>query len=336
MSKIIVIDPGPLSTVQDLGRFCFQRYGIPQAGAMDEFALEIANLLVGNERNEGAIEITSSGFKATFEGNANIAITGGDLGATLNDEEIESWQSFLVSSGNTIKFNRIKKGFRAYLSISGGISVEKVLKSKSTCLAGKFGGFGGRKLRSNDVLSCGGVFNKVKPTKIDVAHFQDYHRKRIRVILGPQKEYFSDGEIDEFFKASYILTINSDRMGYRLAGPELFKESSTELLSEGVATGSIQISGDGLPIVMMVDHQTTGGYPKIANVISIDLPTLAQFKAGDELSFEPVSLDLAKKLYIERETKIKDLEYDLLDSKSKIYRVLVDGKNFDVEIKEKE
>ncbi len=332
MPYIVVINPGILSTIQDAGRFGFQKYGIPPSGAMDDYALRIANLLVGNRKDEAVLEITSSD-EMTFDGDVRFAVTGGDLGPTLNGKNIVMWQIVEAHSGDVLKFTGPKIGFRSYLSAQGGIDVKEILGSKSTCLVAKFGGYKGRKLENGDIIKIGKNFKKVRSIRASDM-IMDYHRKNIRVIIGPQEEKFPQEALNLFLSQKYKLMVESDRMGYRFDGAKLHHEISSQMLSNGVITGTIQVAGDGLPLVMMVDHQTTGGYPKIATAISVDIPILGQLKPGDEVSFESIDFETARKLYLERERKIINFEYELLNVKSTYYNIRVDGKKYNVEIKE--
>lgn len=324
---MIVKNSGFLSTIQDIGRFGFQRYGIPQSGPMDDLSFKIANLLVGNDKCEGAIEITGGIFESIFEGDHTISICGGDPVAMINDEEIKAWRSISVKHGDMLKISGMRHGFRAYLAIGGGIKVENVLKSKSTCLPAKFGGFMGRRLMAGDLVEIGDKDLKVK-NEINLT-FDD--TSTIRVIAGPQWEYLKNS--DEFLNFKYRITSDSDRIGYRLDGTKLAL-LTYDIVSEGVANGTVQVAGNGLPVIMMADHQTTGGYPKIANVISTDISVIAQKRPGDEVEFQLVDLDTARKLYIERERWLRSVEYDLLMIKANAYFVRVNDMQFSVEMKE--
>ncbi len=313
------------STVQDIGRFGFQRYGIPQSGPMDDVSFRIANLLLGNDKNEGAIEITSGIFEAVFDDDRTIAICGGDPIVAINGHEMKRCRSIDVKNGDILKLSGMKHGFRTYLAVDGGIKVEKVFKSKSTCLPAKFGGFMGRKLIAGDLIEFGD--GKKVENQIDLT-FEE--RSKIRIIIGPQWGYLKNA--DEFLGAKYEITSDSDRVGYRLEGPKL-DLSTYDIVSEGVTIGTIQVTGNGLPIVMMADHQTTGGYPKIANVISVDVPILGQKKPGDEIEFQLIDSDAARALYIERERWLRSVEYDFLKDRPKSYLIKVDGVQFKAEVK---
>ncbi len=323
---MIVKNAGFLSTVQDIGRFGFQRYGIPQSGPMDALSFRMANLLVGNDKDEGAIEITGGIFEALFDDAHAIAICGGEPIAFMNGKEIKAWRTVSVKNGDLLKLSGMRKGFRVYLAVGGGVKVEKIFKSKSTCLPAKFGGFKGRRLMAGDVIEFGNGRSTLEK-EIKLAFEES---SKIRIVKGPQWEYLRNA--DEFLSSRYKITSDSDRIGYRLDGRKL-NLSTYDIISEGIANGTIQVAGNGLPIIMMADHQTTGGYPKIANVISADMPTLGQKKPGDEIEFELIDFETARKLYIEQALLLRSLEYDLLKTEAKSYLIKVNGAQFRVEVK---
>ncbi|KJS88143.1 MAG: hypothetical protein JM58_01830 [Peptococcaceae bacterium BICA1-8] len=301
--KIIIENPGMLTTVQDKGRFGFQRFGMPVAGAMDAFAMQTANVIVGNNRNEAVIEITFPGFALTFSGKGYAGITGADLGASLNGREIKPWQSFEFRTGDRLVFASLKKGSRAYLAIVGGIDVPLVMGSRSTYLRGKIGGFEGRKLLKGDILLCGKTeqYRALGTISLPEEFIPDYGKREVRVVLGPQDDCFTKEEIDKFLSSTYKVTNQNDRMGYRLEGPLIKHSMGPDIISDGIAPGAIQIPGHGQPIIMLADRQTTGGYTKLANVISVDLSLIAQLMYGDSVKFKKVSLEEAQRLYIEQE-----------------------------------
>ncbi len=334
--RIFIKNPGILTTIQDLGRYGHQKDGIPPSGAMDAYAFQVANILVGNVRNTPAVEITFPGLSLEFDMKCDAAIAGADLGAVLNGVEMGSWKSFRVNPGDTLKFTGRKNGCRAYLAFAGGIDVPKVLGSSSTYLPGRFGGIDGRALRKEDELSIEEGRSYFRPVELSKNMVADYKtHSAVRVVLGPQDDFFSDSEIQRFLSSKYTVTSESDRMGYRLDGAEIKKLEKREIVSDGVAIGAIQIPGDGRPIVMMADHQTTGGYPKIANVISVDLPIVAQSIPGDELCFKKTDVEKAQELRLNAEKRLEDLQKLLsLEFEGKRYIVKVNGKEFNVTIKE--
>ncbi len=334
MTKLIIKSAGPFTTIQDLGRYGYQKYGIPPSGAMDGFALQIANILVGNKRNEAALEITSAGFSAIFQGECEIAITGADLGATLNGKAITPWQSFHIQNGDVLKFEKVKTGCRAYLSVGGGWDVPKILGSKSTYTRANIGGYHGRKLKNADVIEIGKSYHfAFRNVKIPSHIVPTYSNHKVRVILGPESNRFSKKEINKFLSSSYRLTGQSDRMGYRLSGPTLrAKRGKHDILSNGVLLGAIQVPPDGQPIVMMSDHQTVGGYAKISTVISADIPLLAQLKPGDNLSFKHVSFEEARKAYLSMQN-ILDLLEKQIRKEPKVFFVKIGEKFYKVKVR---
>lgn len=300
-------NPGILTTIQDLGRFGYEKFGMPVAGAMDSYALQVANILVGNARDEAALEISFMGLSLKFEGNGLIAITGADLGATLNSRQIKPWQSIEISSGDELKFTAVKKGCRAYLAVQGGLDIPVVMGSKSTYLRGAIGGFQGRKLRQGDEIRGNEIKKKISPEILPEEFIPRYDGKTIRVIPGPQADYFSKDELNKFFTSPYKITNQYDRMGYRLEGPIIKHVKGPDIISDGIVPGAIQVPGHGQPIIMLADCQTAGGYSKIATVISVDLPILAQLMPGNELSFAEISIEKAHLLYNLQESKLAKL-----------------------------
>ncbi len=337
-TKMIVEHPGLLTTVQDLGRFGYQQYGMPVAGAMDGYALQAANILAGTPRGEGALEITFSGFSVRFQGSCRVAITGGDLGPRLNNRDIEPWQSLQVESGDVLGFTGVKKGCRAYLAVEGGIKVPAVMGSKSTYIRGRLGGYSGRKLLKGDVLEAGDTdtVDVLPCIKVPREFIPDYDSEvTVRAIAGPQDDYFEEEQVRKFFSAQYRVTHQCDRMGYRLEGPEIKHKKGPDIISDGIALGAVQVPGHGQPIVMMADRQTTGGYTKIANVISVDIPYLAQLKPGDRVSFKETDMEEARKLYMERE-RLLDRLSRFVENRDNVTRYLirVKGREFSVTVRE--
>ncbi|BBJ28888.1 5-oxoprolinase subunit C family protein [Athalassotoga saccharophila] len=322
MARLVVIDPGILSTVQDSGRFGLARYGVPHSGPMDWISFEIANLLVGNKRDDPAIEITGN-FEAIFEGETSVSVVPGRI--ILNGEYLERFGTFHVRGGDILKVLN-DRGFRSYLGLKE-LKIEEVLSSKSTCLPAKFGGLNGRKLMAGDVIECGNADIKDRTLECEM----DWIFGNVaRIVKGPQWDLLKNPNAIE---SEYVISSDSNRIGYRLIGERLSLESY-EIVSEGMTAGAIQVPPDGLPIVMMADHPMTGGYSKIANVIYADLPVLGQKKPSDRIRFEMVDLDLARRLYFKYKEWIREIEFSLCNSLKDLYRVNVNGKYFDVEVKE--
>lgn len=334
--RIFVKNPGPLTTVQDLGRTGYQRYGIPPSGAMDPYAFQAANILAGNGRNVPGLEITLSGLCLEFGRSCSLGLAGADLGAFLNGFPIKTWSSFRAKTGDVLKFTERKNGCRAYLAFGGGIAVPEMLGSSSTYLIGRFGGFKGRKLQRGDELSSGSTVPGFRYFEAPEGLTPGYRNfSKIRVIPGPQDDFFTEDEIEKFLSSKFTVTSESDRMGYRLDGPEIKRIAGAEMVSDGVTTGSIQIPGNGKPVVMMADHQTTGGYPKIANVISADLQFVAQAVPGDVFVFERTDIGTAREFYTGLNKRLSELQkLTDLEFKGKRYIVKVNGREFNVSIKE--
>lgn len=325
--SIQVIRPGLLTTLQDLGRYGFQRHGVVVSGAMDSVALRMANLLVGNEEAEGAIEITVMGPKLRFEKDSLIAICGGNLSPAVDGARIPEWRPVFIKKGCVLTFGREESGCRAYLAVAGGFDIPVVLGSRSTYLRAGIGGFHGRSLQAGDVLhfrrpseqvigriqvladKAGSEAFAASEWSIGLDVLPRYHDNPvIRIIKGGQFDWFTEDSRDQFLNSEFQVTPQSDRMGYRLKGPLLQLSEPQELISEAVTMGTIQVPAEGNPIVLMSDRQTTGGYPKIAQVAAVDLPVLAQVRPGEKIFFQEISLEKAQKLLQKRERKIQLLK----------------------------
>ena len=314
-----IVTGGLQTTVQDLGRMGQQRSGIPVCGAMDRLALRIGNMLVGNEDSAAALEASLIGPAITFEQRALIALTGGDLDATINGTDVPPWHAISVPPGTTLRCGaQPRVGCRSYVAIAGGVDVPLVFGSRSTYLRAEFGGFEGRALRSGDVLLSGA------PSTLS-ARIADALRESgaaavtarwsigaslrprysddpvVRLIAGAHHDLLDDESRERLGSETFRISASSDRMGYRLTGVSLSLRAPVELLSEGVAFGTVQLPPGGEPIVLMADHQTTGGYPRLGEVASIDLPLVAQLKPGDRLRLRIISIDEAHQLYLAQE-----------------------------------
>ncbi len=301
--KIKVISPGVLTTVQDTGRFGHQAAGIPEAGAMDRASLRLANALVGNPEDAAALELTVFGGTFEFDGKGTIALTGADMRPFLNGNRMSMNTAVPVKAGDRLELGVASRGMRAYLAVSGGIDVPVVLGSRSTDLKSRLGGLEGRKLRAGDVLENGSrpqaaaELAEVQGTPCEPV-LQRLAKAtspegvtQIRFLFGPQDAMFAEDAKKTFTDSIYTLSAACDRMGYRLEGAAVPSLNGTDILSEGICFGSIQVPANGQPIVMMADHQTTGGYAKIGTVLSEDLPLLAQLGPGKRIHFVPVTLE---------------------------------------------
>lgn len=308
-----VLEPGILTTIQDSGRFGFSQFGVPPSGASDTFSLRVGNLLVGNREEGAGLEITLMGLKIKALREVVIAITGGDLSPLLNEEPVEMWRTHLLVEGDVIHFKKVRTGCRAYLAVGGGFVVPKIMGSSSTYLSGNFGGFEGRALRRVDVLY---VFDIPSPlNKLGLRFPSDWlplwekEEVLLKVIPGPQDHHFTEKGFQTFCSSSYRVTPQCDRMGIRLEGPKIERRSDVEesIISEGLISGAIQVPGDGKPIIILTEL-VTGGYTKIATVISEDLQKAAQLKPGNHVRFKPVSIEEAHLLWREQEERLREFK----------------------------
>ncbi|HHW37358.1 MAG TPA: biotin-dependent carboxyltransferase family protein [Bacillales bacterium] len=319
--SVKVIHPGLLTTIQDLGRVGSQKFGVIVSGAMDPFSLRMANLLVGNAEGEGALEITLFGTTLQFESDQLVAITGGDLQPTIDGEKAPMWRPILIRKGTILKFKSAITGCRAYVAFAGGIDIPDVMGSKSTYLRAAIGGLQGRALQKGDELTCG-HYSKIAMSfvqqlerlnshfswSVNYTEFISFEQTQtIRVLRGSEFERFDQSSQQAFFSLPYTLTTQADRMGYRLEGKPIQLSEKFELLSEGVTYGTIQVPSNGQPIILMADRQTTGGYPKIGQVISVDLPRLAQLQPKAAILFKEVPLKQAETELIKKEINLNEL-----------------------------
>jgi biotin-dependent carboxylase-like uncharacterized protein len=310
MEDIRIISPGLMTTIQDYGRDGYREYGVPASGAVDKLSMKFANMLVGNVGDEAVLEMTITGSDIMFQINTAIAITGADLSPRINGNIVEMYKTIYISKGDILEFTASIRGARAYVAFWGGIQIASVMGSKSTYIRGGFGGLEGRKLTSGDVLSLNlkETFKYFGIRKIPEHLIPQFENEAtIRVVLGPDKETFTDEGIEVFLNSKFTLTNQWDRMGCRLEGPKIAHKNSPDIISSGLIPGTIQVPGHGNPIVMMSDAQTTGGYARIANVISVDMPYMAQLKPGDRVKFCRIELDEAHRLIREQEGKLVNL-----------------------------
>ena len=305
MSTLQVLSPGLLTTVQDLGREGFGPMGVSPSGAADALSLRIGNRLVGNPEGAAALEMTLLGGTFLFPKGAVVALAGSDFAATLDDKSVELWTSAKVGAGQTLCTGPTRSGARCYLCVAGGIAVKAFLGSGSTHLLSGLGGLDGRPLRKGDVLRIGRAPNATKKfqkcTLSPAALEQLSIRKTLRVTPGPQAEWFPGASQRLFYSSVYRVSEESNRMGLRLEGPPVAERSHGHMITEGVSLGAVQITAGGAPIILFVEQQTTGGYAKIANVISADLHSLGQLRPRDEIRFEQVDWETARSLLFEQE-----------------------------------
>jgi biotin-dependent carboxylase-like uncharacterized protein len=296
-SALRIVSPGLSTTIQDLGRPGFQRLGVAVSGALDPVSLRAANALVGNPSDAGALEALYVGptFAIDTE-DARLAFVGADAAIEIladadadGGEVIRPMRSVRLRRGQIVRVGSLKDGATLYIAVEGGFAIEPVLGSVATDCRGKIGGWQGRALIEGDMLP----LRRSKATVRDEYVIGDLDLtvpSRFRAVPGPQSDYFSDAEIERFFAAEYTVSAESNRMGMRLDGSPIRHRCGFNIVSDAIATGSIQVPGSGQPIVLLADHQTTGGYPKIATVISADLPALGRLPIGAKIAFAPATV----------------------------------------------
>ncbi len=334
MRVIEVQAAGLLTTVQDLGRPGFGPMGVSASGAADAVALRVGNRLVGNAEGAAGLEMTLLGGTFVFPEGGVVALTGSDFGATLDDVRIVTWTSIEVRPGQTLRLGPTRSGARCTLCVQGGVVVKDFLGSASTHLLSGLGGHVGRAMRKGDVLeigpasvermpgiggrmegtgksacSTGGMGDPIRARRLTARGLERLApRKALRVTEGPQSSWFTEEARRSFYAGVYRVAEECNRMGIRLEGAPIGAGSVGEMISEGVSLGAIQVPESGLPIILFVEQQTTGGYPKIANVISADFHSLGQLRPRDEVRFERVSLETARSLLIEQEKLLASAE----------------------------
>ena len=301
--SITILKAGFQDLIQDLGRNGYTHMGISPTGAADNLSFRIGNLLLGNDINDPGIEITLFGGSYYFNTDAIIALSGSVFTSAIDGDMIPFFKPVVVKSGQTLTIGSTTNGARCYLAIRGGFQVPYILDSSSTHLLSNAGGFNGRNLKKNDEIICAssddlGIKNNIKFNIDD-------DRSILRVTKGLQYDLFDDVNKKLFFNEQFTVSQNSNRMGLRIRGPKIYNKTSKDILTEGLPLGAIQIPGDGDSIISFVDHQTTGGYPKITNVITADLHKVGQLKPGDKFMFKLVSQHEAETLYFKQEKSLK-------------------------------
>jgi len=295
MDAFRVLEPGPLTTVQDLGRFGFQRFGVPVSGALDGPACRTANLLVGNPESAAVLEITFSGLKLEVLAEADLALTGARMPLLVSGRPQEAWESFRVRPGDEVVLKPARQGLRGYLAVGGGFDLSPVMGSRSTYAGARLGGLQGRPLIRGDLLPRGEAPLLAKPKRLPPELRPALDRAvSLRALPGPQDDFFGEG-LEVFFSAQFKVSAKADRMGYRLEGPAVsLKEGAPRsIISEPCLAGGVQIPADGQPIILLIE-QTVGGYAKIATVITPDLGLVAQARPGDLVRFDKVDLAAAR------------------------------------------
>ncbi len=303
MATLVVIKPGMLTTVQDLGRWGYQDSGVPVAGPMDAYSHRLANRLVGNPDNAATLEITLIGPDVEFDGDVRFAIAGADFPARLDGAPVPGHQACAAARGARLSFGIRRRGARAYLAVAGGFAVPLTFGSRSTHLLSAMGPFGGRALAAGDRLPIGQEAAEASLLTGEPLPLPS-GGARVRVMWGPQDDYFTEEARRTLVTTRYEITPQSNRQGYRLRGTPLAHAGSADILSDATPEGSLQVPASGQPILLLADRQTTGGYPKIATVITADLPLAGQLAPGEWIEFAPCTLDEARQALAAMEQRL--------------------------------
>lgn len=330
---IIIDHPGLLTTIQDEGRFGYAQFGVTPSGPMDAESFQIANLLVGNAPGESALEATVLGPSFHTTQDAIIAITGADMSPTLNGKPIPMNRAVTVPAGSEVKLRSAKNGSRTYIAFSGGFEIAPVMGSRATSLQCHVGGLEGRKLEKGDVLPLRSVSDVPQnlSRRAVVHHIRRKPENTIRVILGPQDDCFTKEGLDTFLGTPYTVTKEFDRMGCRLEGKPIQHKTDGNIISDGIVNGAIQVPTTGQPIIMLAERQATGGYTKIATVISVDLPVIGQCVPGDILRFQAVSVEEAHDLLRQQRAQLENLKRSMnTPPGTHTYRISMNGKTYEV------
>lgn len=331
----LVENAGMLTTIQDAGRFGYESFGISPSGPMDERAFNVANILVGNELGESALEATILGPTIVFDEANVIAITGADMRPMLNGQSVELYQAFAVKAGDRLQLQAAVRDCRSYIAFAGGLDVPKVMGSKATALQNKIGGFNGRKLSRGDrVAFCSArpQLSSLRVANAPASANKINGAKILRVILGPQDDAFTPEGLNNFLSQPYTIGNEFNRMGCRLEGAKISHKTDGNIISDGMVTGAIQVPTTGQPIIMLAERQTVGGYTKIATVISVDLPVIGQCKPGDVIRFQAIDVAEAQRLWREYHQELQALISKLDNSRT--WKVVVNGQAFSVGITE--
>lgn len=362
---IEIMKGGLMTTVQDAGRRGYQRFGMGVSGAVDVHSYHYANILVGNEKNEAVLEATMIGPSIRFQSDSVIAITGGDLSPSLDGKPCRMYQAVAVSAGSILSFGMMKSGCRAYIAFAGGLEIYPVMGSRSTYIKANLGGFEGRKLKDGDEIAFArsgavpkNLEKRILPEElrfesVAAARGGSVREHTVRVLLGPQDDRFTAKGLETFLHSPYKVTDQFDRMGCRLTGPKIEHVTDGNIITDCIAFGAIQVPDSGEPIIMLSDRQTTGGYAKIASIINVDMPLIAQAKTGDTIRFVETDIDTAQDLFIAQNERYKHLQTEFDDVKkveqeiekaaesektgtdrSGKYLVHVNGKAFHITLKE--
>ena len=293
MPVLEVLDTGPLTTIQDTGRFGLRAFGVSQAGPMDQLAFEMANLLVGNEQSAAAVEFASNGGRFRFDANTAVAVTGPGVGLSIDGTSMATNLTLKIDAGQVLSIGTVRDGLWGYLAVAGGIDTQPVLGSRATHLRFGLGGLAGRSLVGGDRVPVAST-DGAPPIRISERDLPKIDQTPIRVILGPQDDYFDPDMIAQFLSTTFRVSTRVDRMASILDGAPLIAKRGHDIISDGTIPGVIQVPGSGQPLILMADGQTTGGYPKIATIIGADLRRVAQTPPGKNLSFAAVTPEEAE------------------------------------------
>ena len=306
MKEIHVLEPGFLTSIQDLGRFGYAHLGVSASGAADSFALRIGNLLVGNKEEAAGLEMTLTGGLYEFDKPCSVAITGSHFSPSLDSYEAPMWKAFNVAAGQQLKIGATQEGARCYLCVQGGFDLPLTLGSYSTHLMTSLGGCSGRSLKKGDILK---VFSNTQAIVGEPSEdFSSwYQRDILKVTAGLQEDFFPKEEIKLFYSSSYEVSEDANRVGLRLLGPQLKHVADSEIVTEGAPLGAVQVPQNGKPLILFVEHQTTGGYPKIANIISADLHRVGQLRPRNVVKFRKVSFEEAHSAFLDRERLVNSI-----------------------------
>lgn len=300
---LIVVKPGFFSTIQDGGRLGFLRYGVTTSGAFDPLLHAIAHRLAGNQTSEAAVEVTLKGDEFAIEGGTCRLAFAGDFTVLIDGKPSEPWRTYTLDPGQRISIGAANRGLRGYLAATGGFNLQSVLGSRSVHTRTGIGPFGGRILAAGDRLPLNSVSPAVPDRRFDTSRLPP-RRTTLRVVLGPQDYFFAAEDIERFFGSEFEVTPRCDRMGYQFKGPGLEYRKDIPLISEGIALGSLQVLGHGIVVATLVDRQTTGGYPKIATIITPDVRELAHVGTGTKIRFEQVTVEKAQAIRLGFENEI--------------------------------
>lgn len=324
--SIFILKPGILTTIQDFGRCGYQKYGIPVSGAMDTYSMRLSNILVGNCEKEGVFEFTLAGPELEIKKGNLIAITGADMLPTIDGRKVPMNRPVYLKEDCILKFGACVNGCRTYLAIGGGLDIHPVMGSKSTYIRGKIGGFKGRALIKGDLINVGEksrsskeiINNLIKhENKEDFVYpkwyienciFNNSKLHEIRVFEDRQYKELSEKSRYKLFNSEFKISSQSDRMGYRLQGPEIKLKRNIEMISGEVSFGTVQLPPGGQPIILLADRATAGGYPKIAHIAACDIQKLVQCKPGEKIRVKKITVDEAEKLYLNKEKYIEKIK----------------------------